>query len=36
LVDWTSFLVMRRLGIDRAFTFDPDFTAQGFRVVPSA
>jgi predicted nucleic acid-binding protein len=35
LVDWTSFLVMRRQGVRRAFTFDPDFGAQGFEVVPA-
>ncbi len=34
LVDWTSFLVMGRLGITRAFTFDADFAAQGFEVIP--
>ncbi len=36
LVDWTSFLVMRRHGVRRAFTFDPDFGAEGFEVVPAA
>jgi predicted nucleic acid-binding protein len=35
LVDWTSFLVMRRHGIRRAFTFDPDFGADGFEVAPA-
>lgn len=35
LVDWTSFLVMRRADIDTAFTFDGDFAAQGFRVIPA-
>jgi predicted nucleic acid-binding protein len=35
LVDWTSFLVMRRHGVRRAFTFDADFGAQGFEVAPS-
>ena len=35
LVDRTSFLVMRRLGIDQAFTFDSDFTAEGFEVLPA-
>jgi predicted nucleic acid-binding protein len=35
-VDWTSFLVMRRHGVRRAFTFDPDFGAEGFDVVPAA
>ena len=36
LVDWTSFLVMRRHGVRRAFTFDPDFGSEGFEVVPVA
>ena len=36
LVDWTSFLVMRRHGVRRAFTFDPDFGVEGFEVVPAA
>ena len=36
LVDWTSFLVMRRHGVRRAFTFDPDFGAEGFEVVPAS
>jgi predicted nucleic acid-binding protein len=35
LVDWTSFLVMRRHGVRRAFTFDADFAAEGFEVVPA-
>jgi predicted nucleic acid-binding protein len=34
-VDWTSFLVMRRHGIRRAFTFDAEFAAEGFEVLPS-
>lgn len=34
LVDWVSFEVMRREGIDRAFAFDRDFAAQGFETVP--
>ncbi|MDQ6909286.1 MAG: PIN domain-containing protein [Actinomycetota bacterium] len=33
LVDWVSFELMRRLKIGRAFAFDPDFEAQGFRTV---
>jgi predicted nucleic acid-binding protein len=36
LVDWTSFLIMRRKGIQRAFTFDDDFATEGFEVVPAA
>lgn len=36
LVDWTSFLVMRRNGVRRAFTFDADFEAEGFEAVPAA
>jgi predicted nucleic acid-binding protein len=35
LVDWTSFLVMRRHGVHQAFTFDADFAAQGFDVLPA-
>lgn len=35
LVDWTSFIVMRKLGITTAFAFDPDFAAQGFEVIPA-
>jgi predicted nucleic acid-binding protein len=34
LVDWTSFLVMRRRGIRTAFAFDDDFAAQGFSTLP--
>ena len=34
LVDWTSFLVMRRHGVRQAFTFEADFVAQGFEVLP--
>ena len=36
LVDWTSFLVMRRHGVRAAFTFDPDFGAEGFEVLPAS
>jgi predicted nucleic acid-binding protein len=36
LVDWTSFEVMRSEHLTEAFAFDPDFTDQGFRVVPAA
>lgn len=34
LVDRVSFLLMRRLGIDRAFAFDPHFRDEGFELVP--
>ncbi len=30
LVDWTSFEVMRRRGIEHAFAFDDDFQLRGF------
>lgn len=30
LVDWTSFELMRSLGVRTAFAFDDDFEAQGF------
>jgi len=33
LVDHTSFLVMRDLGIRAAFAFDDDFVAQGFELL---
>ena len=33
-VDWTSFTLMRDLGLRTAFTFDRDFVDQGFDVVP--
>ena len=32
LVDWTSFEVMRRRGIEQAFAFDDDFQQRGFNV----
>lgn len=32
LVDWTSFELMRDLGIDRALAFDGDFADQGFEA----
>jgi predicted nucleic acid-binding protein len=35
LVDWVSFETMRRLKIENAFTFDPDFTQQGFKSIPA-
>lgn len=34
LVDWVSFEVMRRRGVQQAFTFDPHFRDQGFTLVP--
>lgn len=34
LVDWTSFTVMKSLGIKEVFTFDRHFSKQGFKVVP--
>ena len=30
LVDWTSFELMRELGVVQAFAFDDDFASQGF------
>jgi predicted nucleic acid-binding protein len=35
LVDWVSFELMRREGIDDAFTFDRHFAERGFRLVTS-
>lgn len=32
LVDCASFVVMRRLGVERAFAFDADFLREGFRL----
>jgi predicted nucleic acid-binding protein len=32
LVDHISFLVMKSRRVDTAFAFDPDFTAEGFRL----
>lgn len=34
LVDWVSFELMRRRGIETAFAFDRDFARQGFTTVP--
>lgn len=33
LVDHTSFILMRSLGISRAFAFDDDFAREGFALV---
>ena len=35
LVDWISFGIMQRLGIQTAFAFDQDFKTQGFACIPS-
>jgi predicted nucleic acid-binding protein len=32
LVDCTSFLVMRRRGVEKVLAFDPDFSDQGFTI----
>jgi len=32
LVDCTSFVVMRRSGVEEAFAFDADFLREGFRL----
>jgi len=34
LVDWVSFLVMRRIGVERALALDAHFTRHGFRAFP--
>jgi len=34
LVDCTSFEIMRQIGLDAVFTFDPHFREQGFKVIP--
>ena len=36
LVDCTSFVIMRRLGIRTALTVDKHFAAQGFTLMPRA
>jgi len=36
LVDCTSFEMMRQIGLDATFTFDPHFREQGFKVVPES
>jgi len=35
LVDCTSFQLMRRLGVPRAFAFDRHFAEQGFELLPA-
>jgi predicted nucleic acid-binding protein len=35
LVDCVSFVLMRRLGVRRAFCFDQHFSEQGFQCEPS-
>jgi predicted nucleic acid-binding protein len=34
LVDCTSFEIIRQIGMDEVFTFDPHFREQGFKVIP--
>ena len=34
LVDISAFATMRRMGINKAFTFDQHFVEQGFEVLP--
>lgn len=34
LVDCTSFEIMRQMGIEHVFTFDPHFHQSGFQVLP--
>lgn len=34
LVDCISFIIMRKLGINTAFTFDKHFKEQGFECIP--
>lgn len=34
LVDCTSFEIIRRIGLENVFTFDPHFAEQGFNVTP--
>jgi predicted nucleic acid-binding protein len=36
LVDWTSFVTMRELGINRAFAFDAGFESQGLQAIPAS
>ena len=34
MVDYTSFEIIQRLGIQKVFTFDDHFSEQGFEVLP--
>jgi uncharacterized protein len=36
LVDCTSFEIMRQIGLETVFTFDPHFREQGFIVIPES
>jgi predicted nucleic acid-binding protein len=36
LVDCTSFEIMRQIGLDEVFTFDPQYREQGFKVIPES
>ena len=36
LVDCTSFEIMRQIGLDQVFTFDPHFGEQGFKAIPES
>ena len=36
LADCTSFEIMRQIGLDEVFTFDPHFREQGFKVIPES
>jgi len=36
LVDCTSFEIMRQIGSEQVFTFDPHFREQGFKVIPES
>jgi predicted nucleic acid-binding protein len=36
LVDCTSFEIMRQVGLDEVFTFDPHFREQGYKVIPES
>ena len=36
LVDCTSFEIMRQIGLENVFTFDPHYREQGFTVIPES